>query len=256
MMRTSDSTFLVVQIFTDIEVQNFTVEYQNHQPQNILENWQSCFQRSKLPSREREVVKMIWCCSGPPHARESKLIDHPPKSSAKEAITTRTPRSTTTKSSNQDLGQVSHKSPTRLSPETKMSNPAIQVAETIQTASINRAPSPHHDINPSTSASYKEPVSLSRLPGDVSASDSDEIPEYVLHERSRRATLPPLPDLRFEQSYLKSIEGRDRLGVAWVTMRDQVVLPLVQGMMWTLALQGWRVWNRGANYSGRTAGCE
>ena len=138
----------------------------------------------------------------------------------------------------------------------RMSNPAIQVAETIQTASINRAPSPHHDINPSTAASQKEPVTLSRLPGDGSASDSDEIPDYIVNERPRRATLPPLPDLRFEQSYLKSIEGRDQFGVAWITIRDQVVLPLVQGMLWTLALQGWRTWNRGANYSGRTAGCE
>lgn len=34
----------------------------------------------------------------------------------------------------------------------------------------------------------------------------------------------------------------------------QVLLPLVQGTLWTLALSGWRHWNRNASLSGRTLG--
>jgi hypothetical protein len=34
----------------------------------------------------------------------------------------------------------------------------------------------------------------------------------------------------------------------------QVFLPLIQGTLWTLALSGWRFWNQGAQYSGRTVG--
>lgn len=35
--------------------------------------------------------------------------------------------------------------------------------------------------------------------------------------------MPPLPDLRFEQSYLKSIEKAEGWGqVAYITVRDQV----------------------------------
>ncbi len=77
---------------------------------------------------------------------------------------------------------------------------------------------------------------------------------------------PPIPDFRFEASYLKAIgpfvrwsqpwtrqvnthindsdddECRERLsdgtvslrwsGVLWVTIRDQVMLPVVQGTLW------------------------
>ncbi|KAA6411827.1 MAG: hypothetical protein FRX48_03977 [Lasallia pustulata] len=43
-------------------------------------------------------------------------------------------------------------------------------------------------------------------------------------------------------------------GVGWVTVRDQVVMPLVQGTLWTLALSGWRYWNREAQVGGATVG--
>lgn len=40
---------------------------------------------------------------------------------------------------------------------------------------------------------------------------------------NRRTPLPPIPDLRFEYSYLASIKGADTWGrVAWITLRDQV----------------------------------
>ncbi|TXT13773.1 hypothetical protein VHUM_01140 [Vanrija humicola] len=72
-----------------------------------------------------------------------------------------------------------------------------------------------------------------------------------------RASLPPLPELRFEQAYLRSLlpalspeskgdatasqaivrgHGVDvQWGkVAWITVRDQVISPLLQGVFWGL----------------------
>ena len=34
----------------------------------------------------------------------------------------------------------------------------------------------------------------------------------------------------------------------------QVFFPLVQGTLWTLALSGWRFWNKGARVGGRSVG--
>ena len=115
----------------------------------------------------------------------------------------------------------------------------LEIGETIQTASINRAPSPAHDINPSTAASEKLPVFVSP---HVTRSDSsfekygyntddgvdededeEDIPYSVIRPLPRRASFPPLPDLRFEQSYLASIAAADtKWGVAYITVRDQV----------------------------------
>jgi hypothetical protein len=163
-----------------------------------------------------------------------------------------------------------------------MADPAIQVAETIQTASINRAPSAQRDINPPTAASTteKKAVPVELTPSDADSIPSDLVDQHhrVLRPVARRHTLPPLPDLRFEQSYLASIRGADTWGrVAWITIRDQVrdllmamflylretslicfdvqvLLPLAQGTLWTLALSGWRYWNRTASLSGQTLG--
>ncbi|KAL4788044.1 DUF1770-domain-containing protein [Aspergillus varians] len=171
-----------------------------------------------------------------------------------------------------------------------MEDPAIQIAETIQTASINREPSVTHDINPPTSIPEKQPA-VERTPSDAGSIPSDLVDHHrVLRSAPRRHTLPPLPDLRFEQSYLASLRGADTWGrVAWITIRDQVrglqptpfsfslvscrpadqfserksmsdsadiqvLLPLVQGTLWTLALSGWRFWNRTASLGGQTLG--
>ena len=100
-----------------------------------------------------------------------------------------------------------------------MSNPAIDIASTLQFASIKRNPSPAHDINPSTAASIKRPVS----PTTSISSNAESIPESALKPAPRRANLPPLPDLRFEQSYLASLQGvESKRTIAWITMRDQV----------------------------------
>jgi hypothetical protein len=110
----------------------------------------------------------------------------------------------------------------------------LEIAETIQTASLNRAPSPSHDVNPSTAASAKQPVYISPSTDDYAYDEEDgideekeereqDIPYNVIRPMPRRASFPPLPDLRFEQSYLASIAAADtRWRVAYITVRDQV----------------------------------
>lgn len=109
--------------------------------------------------------------------------------------------------------------------DTMASNAPSEIASLLQSASIKRNPSPAHDINPSTAASEKYPVRFTEHP-DPDASDDaaeDEIPISLLDPVHRRANMPPLPDMRFEQSYLKSIEKAESWqGVLWITLRDQV----------------------------------
>ncbi|XHG00364.1 hypothetical protein AWENTII_003824 [Aspergillus wentii] len=136
-----------------------------------------------------------------------------------------------------------------------MSDPTIEVAETIQTASVKQDPSPAHDVNPTTAASEKKPA-VESTPSEADSIPSDIVdPGRVIRSVARRHQFPPMPDLRFEQSYLASLKDADTKGrIAWITIRDQVLLPLVQGTLWTLALSGWRYWNRGASLSGKTLG--
>jgi hypothetical protein len=114
----------------------------------------------------------------------------------------------------------------------------LEIAETIQTASINRAPSPSHDLNPSTAASQKEPVTLRPNPASdssleklsfdddedgIDGEEEEDIPYSVLEPTPRRQSFGPLPDLRFEQSYLASIAGADSTWkILAITVRDQV----------------------------------
>lgn len=98
----------------------------------------------------------------------------------------------------------------------------MEIAGTLQAASINRHPDARYDLNPSTAASKKEPVTMAPA-DDISEVDDDEIPTSVLRPLTRRQTLPPLPDLRFEQSYLRSIEKAESWGaISWITFKDQV----------------------------------
>jgi len=119
-------------------------------------------------------------------------------------------------------------------------NAPIEIASALQSASINRHPDPKHDINPSTAASQKKPVHISD--SRESLDDEDEIPLSVLRSVPRRQNLPPLPDLRFEQSYLKSIEHATGWGgwkgIGWITFRDQVLSSsaLAKTHHWPLAL--------------------
>lgn len=76
----------------------------------------------------------------------------------------------------------------------------MQIAETLQTAHINREPSAAFDINPSTAADKREPVELEEktATGDTDIDgdeDDDEIPVSVLRPRRRFSHLPPLPSV-------------------------------------------------------------
>lgn len=106
-----------------------------------------------------------------------------------------------------------------------MTDPALQIPEVIQSSTVRRDPSPHHDLNPATAASEKQPV-VTGPASDAGSIPSDIVdPSRVVRPVRRRQTLPPMPDLRFEQSYLASIKDADTWGrVAWITVRDQVRL--------------------------------
>ncbi|EMC92083.1 hypothetical protein BAUCODRAFT_151535 [Baudoinia panamericana UAMH 10762] len=136
---------------------------------------------------------------------------------------------------------------------------ALQAAETIQTAHINPAPSVQHDLAPSTAAERRQPVEIDAdMDGDVEPDvRDDEIPVSILRPTPRRPQMPPLPDLRFEQSYLASIkDAKGWQGVAIITIRDQILMPLVQGLAWTLVVSGWRYVNRDVKLSGQTIGAK
>lgn len=111
---------------------------------------------------------------------------------------------------------------------------AIQAAETVQTAHINHAPS-QRDLAPETSVDTKQPVVFDRTHDVDSMADvvgEDEVPLSVLRplpQEPRRAPHLQLPDLRFEQSYLKSIgEAKDWKMVAYITVKDQVLQTVSQ----------------------------
>jgi DNA repair and recombination protein RAD54B len=112
---------------------------------------------------------------------------------------------------------------------------ATEIASTLQSASLNRHPSPTRDMNPTSQlAGAREPVTLTNPDDDDDeAADglderapsiaTDEVPLSAIRPLPRTQNLPPLPDLRFEQSYLRSLEGtKGWTGVAYVTIRDQV----------------------------------
>ncbi|KAH0596347.1 hypothetical protein MHUMG1_06208 [Metarhizium humberi] len=136
-----------------------------------------------------------------------------------------------------------------------------EVAETIQAGHIRSHPDINFDIAPSTAADKREPVTLHspRLSDDNLLNDmeddEEDIPYSVLHPTRKSHSLPPLPDLRFEQSYLRSIANADTWWkVLLITARDQVMMPLAQGLIYNLLLCGWQHWNRTAKLHGNTAG--
>lgn len=112
-----------------------------------------------------------------------------------------------------------------------MAEPASEIAGTVQAASVIPDPSPAHDINPTTSASEKHHVLESAITDDTDSIPSDVVdPSRMVRTMVRQKHLPPLPDLRFEQSYLASLKDADTWGrVAWITIRDQVGLRFLKG---------------------------
>ncbi|PSR94646.1 hypothetical protein BD289DRAFT_427178 [Coniella lustricola] len=143
----------------------------------------------------------------------------------------------------------------------------MQIAETIQTAHINRAPSAAHDLNPSTAADTREPVRLhdddnkARGLADLiefghdESNDEEHIHTSSLRPQRRFSNLPPIPDLRFEQSYLHSIQhAKSWWMIAWITTKDHLLMPMIQGLVYNLALCGWQFWNKNAQLSGNSLG--
>jgi len=140
-------------------------------------------------------------------------------------------------------------------------NPISEIASLLQSTSINHHPDVRYDVNPSTSASTKIPVrvSPSHQPSQHqhrrTSSSTSEIPASALRRPPRNNTLPPLPDLRFEQSYLARIKDCTTwYAVAWITVLDQVLMPLSQGLVYNLGLFGWRAWNGEVQFKGAGVG--
>ena len=114
--------------------------------------------------------------------------------------------------------------PSKRSDEAKEMSSSIptQLAETIQATHINRHPDPAHDINPATAASAKKPVYTS-IEKVSHGEDDDETVVVRAWPVQRTQKFPPIPDMRFEQSYLHSIEKAEGWGdVLYITVKDQV----------------------------------
>lgn len=95
-----------------------------------------------------------------------------------------------------------------------MSSIATQAAETFQTAHLRRRPDPNRDINPSTATSKRVPAFIE--------SDTDDETPFAIRKRPVKQ-FPPIPDLRFEQSYLQSISKAETWWqVLFITVKDQV----------------------------------
>ncbi|RPA87375.1 hypothetical protein BJ508DRAFT_357788 [Ascobolus immersus RN42] len=111
----------------------------------------------------------------------------------------------------------------------------------------------HHDEE-STTHPFTRPSHLNRSPSVSSFSSSILYPE----RRSKRTRVqhPPLPDLRFEQSYLRSIQAADGdwKKIVWITIRDQVFYTFAQGLFVALGWAWWGKWRNGAKKSGRESG--
>ncbi|KAK1250986.1 hypothetical protein MKX07_005541 [Trichoderma sp. CBMAI-0711] len=132
-----------------------------------------------------------------------------------------------------------------------------ELGSTIQAGHIRRHPDPRQDVAPSTAADRRHLVDLhSARRSDIDVSeDEDDIPYSVLRPPKKHYHLPPLPDLRFEQSYLHSIASADTWWkVLLITVRDQVLMPLAQGVLLNLALVGWHHWNKNARLHGDSVG--
>ncbi|POR34831.1 Uncharacterized protein TPAR_04976 [Tolypocladium paradoxum] len=150
-----------------------------------------------------------------------------------------------------------------LADQAAMSSVPAELASTVQAGHIRTDPDPRLDMAPSTAADKKHAVTLSSsrlsdvddaLDGDDEDDDQD-IPYSVLRPAPRNHNLPPLPDLRFEQSYLHSISNADTWWkVLLITTRDQIIMPLAQGLIYNLLLCGWQQWNRNARLHGNTIG--
>lgn len=119
-----------------------------------------------------------------------------------------------------------------------MDSAPTELAATIQAASIEHHPDPALDTNPPTAAERRQPVTLEHVKHehddgiDEEDEEEEDIPYSVLRPAPRHSHLPPLPDLRFEQSYLRSISKADTWWkVALITTRDQACICRVSKLL-------------------------
>ncbi|KAH6610316.1 hypothetical protein Trco_000336 [Trichoderma cornu-damae] len=127
-----------------------------------------------------------------------------------------------------------------------MASLPTELGSTIQAGHIRRHPDPRQDIMPSTAADKTQLVGAHRARRGDAGDDEEDIPYSVLRPPKKPYNLPPLPDLRFEQSYLHSIASAD----TWW----KVLMPLAQGILLNLALVGWQHWNKNARAHGDSIG--
>ncbi|KAL7937697.1 hypothetical protein V8C35DRAFT_293274 [Trichoderma chlorosporum] len=136
-----------------------------------------------------------------------------------------------------------------------MASLPTELGSTLQAAHIRRHPDPRQDIAPSTAADKSQLVDIHSARRSDIDNDDDDIPYSVLRPPKKHYNLPPIPDLRFEQSYLHSIASADTWWkVLLITARDQILMPLAQGVLLNLALVGWQHWNKNARVHGDSIG--
>jgi Autophagy receptor ATG43 len=152
----------------------------------------------------------------------------------------------------QDRHIICHPSPSRdIVPPTSADRPLVSIVRdalpSIQfsssRANLHHLSQRHHSEDEDDDETVSE-ISLEDSPHPSSSS------------KPRRPNLPPIPDLRFEQSYLKQLEAA-KGSVMWmiiITIREQVLFPGVQGFLWALGLAGIRTLRTRQAESGRGVG--
>ncbi|KAF3482427.1 uncharacterized protein GIQ15_05186 [Arthroderma uncinatum] len=103
-----------------------------------------------------------------------------------------------------------------------MDDISARIADNIQAASVY---GPRDHVFQPTDQHHLD--GLDGVDPDVASISTGVVnPERAIKpERPRRAPLPPIPDLRFHQSYLASIRAANSWQhVAWITLRDQKLI--------------------------------
>ncbi|KAG5360739.1 hypothetical protein CJU89_3826 [Yarrowia sp. B02] len=74
--------------------------------------------------------------------------------------------------------------------------------------------------------------------GEEEEADSISSEAHVVKPVKPAPQVRPPPDLRFEESYLRAISAADGKWwkIAYITVRDQVFMPLIQGTIWSFLL--------------------
>lgn len=62
---------------------------------------------------------------------------------------------------------------------------------------------------------------------------------HASNHMPKRLQPSAIPDLRFEPTYLAKLStaGSDWQSVAWITVRDHAISPLIQGVLWCVAFE-------------------